>query len=540
MVAIHIIQGPDKGRTFELPDRENVVGRQSPTAELNDSTVSRRHLRLFPENGKWIVEDLGSANGTYLNGVRLRKAMDVHRGDQIRCGATLLVFGGQGRPAPVELDAEGNLVDAAIVATVPSNEDSVVIPTPEANAQAVDNLRFLYDLTGEISSIFNVDLLLQRVLDRVFDVLKADRGYILLIEEGGNPIVRASRAGDPSTAREIPISWTMINEVIGKQVGVLSSNAMSDKRFESGKSVHDFGIRSAVCVPIKGRGRVIGVIHLDSSVSRRTYSTEQLRLLTAVGYQTGLAVENVNLHEATVQAERLAAVGETVAHLSHHIKNILQALAAGTDVVKSGLDNGQLAKARENWPIVERSLGRINDLILNMLAFSKDRRPSLEPVNVNHVLTECLETITPQADDRNVAVLTELDDLPPIPADAAGLHQAFMNLLTNALDAVDQGAGAVTVASRYDSMRRNVIVTVADNGSGIPEDQLTDIFNPFWSSKGQKGTGLGLAVTRKLVEEHHGRIEVHSAVDEGTTFTVTLPAVEATDAGETHGPADTA
>lgn len=540
MVAIHVIQGPDKGRTFELPDRENVVGRQSPTAELNDSTVSRRHLRLFPEDGRWIVEDLGSANGTYLNGVRLRKAMDVHRGDQIRCGATLLVFGGQGKPAPVELDAEGNLVDAAIVATVPSNEDSVVIPTPEANAQAVDSLRFLYDLTGEISSIFNVDLLLQRVLDRVFEVLKADRGYILLMEESGNPVVKASRAGDPSAAREIPISWTMINEVIGKQVGVLSSNAMSDKRFESGKSVHDFGIRSAVCVPIKGRGRVIGVIHLDSSVSQRTYSTEQLRLLTAVGYQTGLAVENVNLHEATVHAERLAAVGETVAHLSHHIKNILHALAAGTDVVKSGLDNGQLEKARENWPIVERSLGRINDLILNMLAFSKDRRPSLEPVNVNHVLTECLETITPQADEGNVAVLTELDDLPPIPADAAGLHQAFMNLLTNALDAVEQGVGAVTVASRYDSMHRNVIVTVADNGSGIPADQLTDIFNPFWSSKGQKGTGLGLAVTRKLVEEHRGRIEVHSAVDEGTTFTVTLPAVEAADAGETHGPADTA
>jgi len=368
-------------------------------------------------------------------------------------------------------------------------------------------------------------MLLQKTLDKVFDILKADRGYILLLGPNNELNLEAARVGDQLPDEQIPISRTIINEVVSKKVGVLCSNAMSDKRFAAGKSVHDFGIRSAICVPINGREKILGVIHIDCSVSQHTYSTEQLRLLTAIGYQTGLAIENVKLHQAAVQSERLAAAGETVAFLSHHIKNILQALDAGVDVVEMGLESDDLNKAKLAWPIVQRNLERINGLILNMLAFSKAREPILENVNVNHVLRECVELVGRYADERNVALLTDIDDLPPIPADAAGLHQALLNLVSNALDAVEDGSGAVTVSTKYDSMHRNVIVKVVDNGTGIPPGQLDRIFTPFYSSKGQKGTGLGLAVAKKVVEEHQGTIEVESKPSEGTTFTITLPAM---------------
>jgi len=537
VASVEVIQGPDKGRVFELHEGENIIGRQSRTVEISDRTVSRRHSQLSIANGQSILEDLGSANGTYLNGVRIKKPTTVNGGDQIRCGSTLLVFaGGQASPAAIDVDENGNLIDAAIVARMPSNEDSVIIPTPEAGAQAIDNLRILYDFIGEVSSIFSVDPLLRRTLDKVFDVLAADRGYIMLIAEGGELALKAWRMNGASTAQQTPISRTIINEVIDKEVGILSSNAMSDKRFASGKSVHDLGIRSAICVPIKGRERILGVIHVDCSVSEQTYSTEQLRLLTAIGYQTGLAVENVRLYETAVQGERLAAVGETVAFLSHHIKNILQALDAGIDVVEMSLARDNLSKARDNWPIVKRNLARINELILNMLAFSKSREPLLENINVNHVLNECVEMHTAAADERGIAILTDLDDLPPIPADAGGLRQAFTNLLTNAMEAVEDQTGAITLASTYDSMNRNVVVRVSDNGSGIDPKLHGEIFNPFWSNKGHSGTGLGLAVARKVFREHQGTIEVASAVAEGTTFTVTLPAIHKADAQDTSGP----
>ena len=548
MATIHVIQGPDKGRRFELANQgENVVGRRDSSIELSDNTVSRQHFRLTRDGGNWRLDDLGSANGTFLNGVRVGKSMPVQPGDQIRCGRSLLVFAKGDEAAPgmggVDLDDEGRLVDAAIVATVPSSEDSVIIPTPEAGAEAIGNLRILYQFIAETSSIFDVDVLLKRTLEKVFEILKADRGFIMLVDETETPddqpqrlLLKASKITGSDQPTETPVSRTIINEVIRNHVGVLSSNAMGDKRFTAGKSVHDFSIRSAICVPINGREGILGVIHVDCSVSDHTYSTEQLRLLTAIGYQTGLAIENVRLHEATVQSERLAAVGETVAVLSHHTKNILQALQAGIDVVESGLQTDDLAKANQAWPIVQRGLKRTNDLIFNMLAFSKERKPQREEINVNAVIEECLEMIAPQADETGVAVVNDLDDLPPIAADSAGLQHAVLNLLTNALDAVEEHVGIITVRSRYDSMNRDIIIEAIDNGSGIPGEQIEEIFKPFFSAKGQQGTGLGLAVARKIVEEHGGDIRVVSALGEGTTFTITLPIMASGDATDTMVP----
>jgi len=537
LAYIQVIQGPDNGRTFELIDGENIIGRQSPTVGLTDGTISRQHARVITRNGKWVLEDCGSANGTFLNGVRVSKSMPLKRGDQIRCGASLLVFGGSEKTMPtgaaVDIDEEGMLVDAAIVATVPSNEDSVIIPTAEAGTAAIQRLRILYDLISDVGSILNVDLLLQRTLHKMLEVIKADRAYIMLVDEKDKLTLKASYPEQPEAMRHIPVSRTLLKEVLRNEVGVLSSNAMSDKRFASGKSVHDLGIRSALCVPIKARGKIIGIINVDCNVSEQTYSTEQLRLLTAIGYQTGLAIESVKLYDAAVQSERLAAVGETVANLSHHIKNILQALGGGIDIVEMSLNSNDVNKAQDAWPIVQRNLGKINALILNMLAFSKDRQPLLESVNINHVLNECLELVTPQADEREVAIISDLDELPPIPVDAAGLQQGFLNLLTNALEAVEDQNGVITLTSKFDSMNRLVVVTVSDNGSGIESDKLEEIFHPFFSSKGQKGTGLGLAVTKKVVNEHNGSIKVESKPGQGTTFTIKLPAITGQSAADT-------
>ncbi len=530
MASIRVIQGPDKGRTFELRAGDNVVGRENTaTITLNDQTASRAHACIQVDNGRSLLNDMGSANGTFLNGVKIGQATGLKRGDQVRCGSTLLVFQGDTAAGPptgggVDIDENGMLVDSAIVATVPSSEDSVIIPTPEAGVKAIDNLRSLYKLIADISTFLNLDDLVHYALDRVYELLDADRGFIMFIDEAGRMSVKASKGPEGAKKDETPpVSHTIIDEVVKGKLGVLSSNAMSDKRFAGGKSVHNFGIRSAICVPLMGRDRVLGVIQVDCSVTEKSYSTEQLRLLTAIGYQAGLAIENVQLYQAAVQSERLAAVGETVAFLSHHIKNILQALGAGIDVVEIAINADDMGRVHDAWPIVQRGLDRINALILNMLAFSKDREPLLKNVNVGQVLRECVELASPAADERRIALMTELPDIMEIPADAAGLNQAFLNLITNAMDAVEDETGVITVSARLDTMNRCIVVQVADNGSGIDSEKINDIFTPFFSSKGQKGTGLGLAVARKVVEEHHGQILVSSEPSSGTTFTINLP-----------------
>jgi signal transduction histidine kinase len=262
-----------------------------------------------------------------------------------------------------------------------------------------------------------------------------------------------------------------------------------------------------------------------------------------------MALENGRLLGEAISAERLSAVGETVAYLSHHIKNILHALAAGTDMVELAIEAGNLGKARSAWPVVQRNLTRINDLILNMLAYSKRRQPKFAQADLAAILEDVLELVEPRAAERGVRVHRQFGELPPVPADPAGINHAILNLLNNALDAVDDRIGVIRLACRYvppprrddsrgpgaevelvredgsPTLPGKVIIEVGDNGSGIAPSDQESIFTPFFSRKGQKGTGLGLAVAKKVIDEHEGSIEINSAVGVGTTFRVTLPTV---------------
>src|SRR5262249_38376683 len=158
----------------------------------------------------------------------------------------------------------------------------------------------------------------------------------------------------------IAVSNTIIQHVIARKEGVLSSDAMTDARFSKGKSVHNLSIRSAICVPIPGRDRILGVIDIDSLVANFTYTKDQLRLLTAIGQVTGMAMENTRLYQENVQRERLAAAGETVASLSHSIKNILQGMRGGADVVEAALRKNSLDEARVGWKMLERNLDKVS------------------------------------------------------------------------------------------------------------------------------------------------------------------------------------
>ncbi len=220
--------------------------------------------------------------------------------------------------------------------------------------------------------------------------------------------------GDKPSVEKIHASRTIINHVLSNGEGVLSSNAMADRRFSKGKSVHSLGIRSALCVPIKARkfagknlDETIGVIYIDSSVRNYTYSPDQLRLLTAIGLQAGMAISNAKLFQSGLQAERLAAVGETTAALSHSIKNILQALRGGADVVEMGLKASNVPQATKGWRIVDRNLEKIYNLTMNLLAYSRPREPKVEHINPKAVIDDCLELISAAANEKGVMAVAD-------------------------------------------------------------------------------------------------------------------------------------
>ncbi|MCG3126829.1 MAG: Adaptive-response sensory-kinase SasA [Phycisphaerae bacterium] len=555
MATLLVLQGPDKGKTFKTTDEVVVLGRGRDQVPLTDRTISRQHAELSNSDNGWIITDQRSANGTYVNGVRITKPYHLKHGDQIRMGSTLLVYTGDesveqlsGASIPrdlVTLDAGSDHIDSAIHASVPSNDDSVVMAAPET-ADAVKAWNVLRGLTEVIGHFLPPDQLLARCMDIILEEVDVERGVVFVSDEESRELIpevvrfKSAKSRKEGSAGAIFASRTIMNHVVESRSGVLCSNVVTDKRFESGKSVQNLGMRSVICVPIMARERVLGVIHLDCPVTRHTYTEQELRLLTAIGYQTGLAIENARLVQAQVQRERLAAAGETVAYLSHSIKNILQGMRAGADVVTRGIEKRDFAITTQGWQIVDRNLDKCFRLMLNMLAFSKEREPRMEMLQLNTIVHDAVGLVQKQADAAGVMLLADLDEnLPAIPLDYDGLHQVILNLVINAIEAVPRAGGRINIRTEYDAALRHVALSVADNGPGVPAAERAKIFSAFHSTKGHGGTGLGLAVARKIVGELNGTIELISPPDGGAEFRVRLPAydVRMASADDTHAAA---
>ncbi|MBL7140622.1 MAG: FHA domain-containing protein [Planctomycetes bacterium] len=563
MPTLTIIQGPDHGKTFDVEGSTSTIGRDADCeVPLRDPGASRRHARFEFQNGRCILRDLESANGTFVNGMRVEN-VEIHAGDQIHIGNTLLALGEPPREGPVvdhrgmpiEIDTEGR-VDSAIITTVRAGDDphtAFAVGEDMADMRtSIIGLRALYQIADMLARDYDTGRLLNRIMDMVFDIVDADRGFILLREGGKGPMVpravryreelieqiRRERAAAQNPADTqwvdqnqaapprppICVSKTIINYVMRSGEGVLTTNAMQDQRFEEGESVQDFGIRSAICVPIKSRDAILGVLHVDTHVSQGQFTPDDLKLMTAIGCQTGLAVENALLMAGQVQQARLAAMGQAVASLSHSIKNILQGIQGGSHAVETGLDREETGTVRQGWEIVRRNLRRINALVLNMLSYSRQSPPNLQQMSVNAVVREVVELVQGAAREKQAKLTTKLDtSLPEIPIDPDGLHHACLNILTNAIEAVPAIQGRVEVATRLSPHGSEVWIAVADNGPGIPREQQPHIFNAFHSTKGHKGTGLGLAAAQKIARDHGGFITVNSQPGQGSAFVIHLP-----------------
>jgi signal transduction histidine kinase len=194
-------------------------------------------------------------------------------------------------------------------------------------------------------------------------------------------------------------------------------------------------------------------------------------------------------------------------------------------MVRTALKDDDRDLLGKGWKLVERNQGRIDDLILDMLSYSKEREPAVELTDLNALCTDVMEMVRGRATDRGVALEWRAGTgVSAVPCDPDGIHRAILNLVTNALDALEDVPSAkLAMQVLLEPDGTWVKVIVMDNGPGIPPEKVEDIFKPFVSSKGSRGTGLGLPVSRKIVREHGGDILVQSVVEKGSKFTIRLP-----------------
>ena len=579
VATLLVLQGPDEGARHALDPRlvgagdraargavvEFGIGRGTANAvRLRDTEVSRRHavLTSLPGDDGPVVRlrDAGSSNGTFVNGRRSAEA-DLKHGDRVQVGRSVLLFSA-GEPDSADGGAAVDLVGpvhatpegSGIVATMPGLAQPHGWHRSDGSSvlrQTASNLQVLYRVTEEsVRPSLSIEQLLGRLLDLSIESVHADRGCVLLrgpADDALTPAASRNRAGGaeaPPAAGPMPVSRSIVDYVLRTGQGVRTGDAAADERFSTGNSILRAHIGEALCVPLRGRDAVEGVIYVDTTygdrppdaaevhAGGRRFTDEHLRLLAAIGRQAALAVENVRYQRALVRAERLAAIGETIAVLSHHIKNILQGLGGGGHLVELGLEKDDRPLIRKGWDIVERNQSRIFHLVTDMLTFGKERRACLKAGPLNDTVAEVVALAAARAEEDGVELRVEPDArLPAVHFDAEALHRAVLNVVLNGIDAAaaaaagrDDGSGGTVVVSTGLLPGGDFVhVTVADDGTGLPADRVEHIFEPFESSKGARGTGLGLAVARKILREHGGDVSVETEPGRGSRFTMAWP-----------------
>ncbi|MGD9008253.1 MAG: response regulator [Desulfobacteraceae bacterium] len=229
-----------------------------------------------------------------------------------------------------------------------------------------------------------------------------------------------------------------------------------------------------------------------------------------------------------IHAERLAAIGQTVAGVAHGVKNILHGFKGGSYLVNLGISKNETEKLNKGWDMIQRNIGRTSDLVLDLLSYSKERTPELKECRPNTIIEDVCDVMHELAKEQQVQLTMQLDpSIGTVVMDPRAIHQCVANLISNAIDAClfDENTDKhwrVHIESALEASNR-IRIEVSDNGAGMSEAVQAKLFTSFFTTKGHRGTGLGLLVTHKSVEENGGTIRVASELGAGTTFTLQWP-----------------
>lgn len=397
------------------------------------------------------------------------------------------------------------------------------------------DLRRLYEhrqqailhISNMVGSVMEIDDILDDITQTTADLMsapvcsiflydKAHARLVLRATHGLNPNVVGRAGFEPGEG--IP-GWVAQNGSL-----ITLRNGPKDPRFAPIDGSDEEDYLGYLCAPLFIQTELIGVMTARKTGEYK-FSQNETTLFETVCKQVAIVIEKSRLHRDKLESERLAAIGLSLSEISHYIKNVLQTTQGAAYFMDIGLEKGDVERVGKAWGALKRGNRKIGELVQNMLNYSRSSNPKREEINVEGLLRDLLDGVQAGADRRNVMIEPDIaPDLPSIIADSEGVHNAVLNLVTNALDAMEaNGQGVLRVEAKLDASRNEIVIAVSDTGCGIPAEMQRDIFNLFFSTKGGKGTGIGLAVTKKVVEENGGRIALESEPGEGSTFRLVFP-----------------
>ncbi len=332
------VRPPDApGSEYRLGERTRVGRHPVNTLRLSDREISKEHLEISRSGLEWWVQDLNSSNGTFVNGRRVGR-FRLKDGDEINLGSTALVFrcaappGAGARPSVTMVQA----VAPQVLASLRAEESQGFRPEQEIGSvndlrADYEKLRIANEFHRQVGLERDLGTLYDKILKVAFDLLSAETGVVLLYEPKTGEL-RPDAVHHRRKGAEVQVSQTLLEQVVRTREAVLTEDAILDSRFSSSASIVSQGIRSAMAVPLQSAGELRGVLYLDTRERAGAFTSKDLRLLTGIGSQAAIAIENAEL------ARRIEQEAETRAHLSRFLSPALveQAQKGQLDLKKGG------------------------------------------------------------------------------------------------------------------------------------------------------------------------------------------------------------
>jgi len=383
----------------------------------------------------------------------------------------------------------------------------------------VARLERLMEISRSLNLTLSLRPLLQHIVMAAQELTETEACSILLVDRRSGQLYFEAATNLP-TMRSIvvPMGSSVAGWVVQTGKPLVVPDASKDPRcYRKADEQSTITTRSILAVPLIARGNVIGVLEAINKKDRAEFTEEDIELLAVLGDQAAVAVQNALLFQQS----------DLIAEIVHEMRTPLTSIVAYADLMQR--PDATLFQCSQFAHIIQCEGERINEMTNNFLDLARleSGRASLaqDPVDLSTVIHMAVNVLRPQADAKQITLLIDVaDTLPSIKGDAQRLHQVMLNLLSNAVKYCRPGDNITVTATEE---RDNLTVNVADTGPGISADALPYIFERFYRVPGTEdlalGTGLGLTITRQIIEAHGGKIAVSSEEGHGATFTFTLP-----------------
>jgi signal transduction histidine kinase len=408
-------------------------------------------------------------------------------------------------------------------------------------AWEIDQLRLkgrqltsLVDIAQMIIAETNLDEILNQITVQTLRLMRARICSVFLLNDEATELVLRACEGGSKLYREKPnlsIEDSLLGTVVTRRKPFAVVDVVEEKRYLQPDVARKEELVSMLAVPLIFAGKVQGVLALYTQ-KRHRFSNDEIKLLTALGDLSAVAIEKgrllarvVDMEEKLRASERLSALGLLAAEIAHEIRNPLTVMQMLFHALMESLDKD--ATSQRDAELISEKMRQMNRILDQVLSFARSSEPMKEPVHAEQLIDDVFLLSRHKLLRQGIDVRSAFSGpLPPFRADRAQIEQVLLNLILNAAEAMPKG-GILRLSAAREMLdgKAHIVISVRDNGQGMSPEQVANLFAPFLTYK-ESGTGIGLAIVKKIMENHQSKLEVESKVGQGTRFKLYFPIVD--------------